>query len=66
MQEMMDFQLAKQHCEEMLREVELNRQSKALRAAGKGRAGRRSALIWEMNRYAGRLLKLLGTLSNVG
>ena len=66
MQEMMDFQLAKQHCEEMLRKVELNRQSKALRAAGKGRAGRRSALIWEMNRYAGRLLKLLGTLSNVG
>ena len=66
MQEMMDFQLAKQHREEMLREVELNRQSKALRAAGKGRAGRRSTLIWEMNRHAGRLLKLLGTLSNAG
>ena len=63
---MMDFLLAKQHREEMLREVELNRQSKALRAAGKGPAGRRSSLIWEMNRYAGRLLKLLGTLSNAG
>ena len=66
MQEMMDFQLAKQHREEMLREVELNRQTEALRAAGKGRAGRRSALVWETNRYAGRLLKLLGTLSNAG
>ena len=33
---MMDFQLVDQRREEMLREVELNRQSKALRAAGKG------------------------------
>ena len=66
MQEMMDIHLLEQHREEMLCEVELHRQSKALRAAGKGRAGRRSALIWEMNRYAGRLLKLLGTLSNAG
>jgi hypothetical protein len=66
MKEMMDLQLLMQHREEMLREVELNRQAKALRAAGKGRAGRRSALVWEMNRYAGRLLKLLGTLSNAG
>jgi hypothetical protein len=60
MQEMMDLQLLMQHREEMLREVELNRQTEALRAAGKGRAGRRSALVWEMNRYAGHLLKLLG------
>ena len=66
MQEMMDFQLAKQHREEMLREVELNRQTKALRAAGKGRAGRRSALVWEMKRYAGRLLKLLRLMRNAG
>ena len=66
MQEMMNLQLVKQRREEMLGEVELNRQAKALRAAGKGRAGRRSALVWEMNRYAGRLLKLLGTLSNAG
>jgi len=63
---MMDLQLAKQHREEMLREVELNRQANALRAAGKGRARRRSALVWEMNRHAGRLLKLLGTLRNAG
>lgn len=60
MQEMMDLQLLMQHREEMLHEVELNRQTEALRAAGKGRAGRRSALVWEMNRYAGHLLKLLG------
>ena len=66
MQEMMDLQLAKQHREEILREVELDRQTGALRAAGKGRAGRRSALVWEMNRYAGHLLKLLRTLSNAG
>jgi hypothetical protein len=66
MQEMMDLQLAKQHREEMVREVELNRQSKALWAAGKGRAGRRSALVWEMNRYAGRLLKHLRLMRNAG
>ena len=66
MQEMMDIQLVNQRREEMLREVELHRQSKALRAAGKGRAGRRSALVWEMKWHAGRLLKLLGTLKNAG
>jgi single-stranded DNA-specific DHH superfamily exonuclease len=66
MDQMMNLQLAKQHREEMLREVELNRQAKALRAAGKGRAGRRSALVWEMKWHAGRLLKLLGTLKNAG
>ena len=59
MHEMMDFQLVNQHREELLREAELNRQPKAFWAAGKGRAGRRSTLVWEMNRYAGRLLKLL-------
>ena len=60
MQEMMDIQLAKQHRQEMLREAELNHQTKALRTAGKGCAGRRSTLVWEMKRHAGRLLKLLG------
>jgi hypothetical protein len=34
MKEMMDLQLLMQHREEMLREVELNRQTEALRAAG--------------------------------
>ena len=66
MQELMDIRLVNQRREEMLREVELNHQAKALRAAGKGRAGRRSTLVWEMNRHAGRLLKLLGTLKNAG
>ena len=59
-QEMMDIQLVNQRREEMLREAELNHQAKALQAAGKGRASRRSTLVWEMMRHAGRLLKLLG------
>jgi hypothetical protein len=67
MHEMMDSQLRKQRCQEMLREVERNRLVKALRAARKQRAGRRTALAWEMNRHAGRLLKLLRrTLRNAG
>ena len=66
MHQMIDIQLVKLRREEMVREVELNRQSKALRAAGKGRAGRRSALVWEMNRYAGRLLKHLRLMRNAG
>jgi hypothetical protein len=53
MHEMMDFQLVNQHREEMLREGELNRQVKALRAASKRSAGQRSALVWEMKRLAG-------------
>jgi hypothetical protein len=57
--EMMDSQLAKQHREEMLREVELNRLAKALQATRKRRDRRRSTLVWEMKRQAGRLLKLL-------
>jgi hypothetical protein len=63
---MMDLQLAKQHREEMLREVELNRQAKVLRAAPKGHAGRRSTLVWEIERHAGRLLKLLRLMRNAG
>jgi hypothetical protein len=66
MQEMMDIQHVNQRRQEMLREVELNHQAKALRAAGKVRAGKRSTLVWEMKRHAGRLLKLLGTLKNAG
>ena len=60
MQEMMDIQLVNQRREDILHEAELNRQAEALRAAGEGHAGRRSTLVWEMKRYAGRLLKLLG------
>ena len=59
MQEMMSLELAKQRRDELLREAEMSRQAKALRAARKRRDGRRSALVWEMKRYAGCFLKLL-------
>jgi len=45
MQEMMDIQHVYQRRQEMLREAELNHQAKALRTAGKGRAGRKSTLV---------------------
>jgi hypothetical protein len=59
MQEMMDFQLVKQRREEMLREAELNRRAKALRATRERHASQRPALVWEIKRHAGRLLKFL-------
>jgi hypothetical protein len=63
MHEMMDFQLVKERREEVMREVELNRLARRVRAARKKRRdGRRSAVVWEMKWYAGRLLKLLRTL----
>ncbi len=65
MQQMMDFQFAKQRREELLREAEISRQGKALRATGKRRAGHRSALAWELKRRAGRFRKRLKTLRNV-
>jgi len=61
MQEMMDIQLAKQHREEMLREVELNRQANALQRLAGRRAGQRSTLVWGMKRHVGRLLRPLRT-----
>ena len=66
MREMMSLELAKQRREELLREAELSRRAKALRAARKRGAGRRSALVWEMKRQAGRLLKVLRSLRNAG
>jgi hypothetical protein len=63
---MMSLELAKQRREEMLREAERNRQAKALRAARKRRAGRRSGLVWEIKRHAGRLFKRLRTLRIAG
>ena len=57
--ELMSLELAKQRREELLREAELSRQAKALRAACKGGAGRRSALVWEIKRYAVGFLKVL-------
>ena len=67
MHEMMSLELAKQRREELLREAELRRRAKALRATRKRDAGRRSALVWEIRRHTGRLLKRLRkTLRNVG
>jgi hypothetical protein len=67
LQEMMSLELAMQRREELVREAELSRQAKALRAARNRRDGRRSALVWEMKRYAGRFLKLLRrALRNAG
>ena len=57
--EMMTLELIKQRREELPREAEMSRRTKALRAARKRGAGRRSALVWEMKRYARGLLKLL-------
>ncbi len=65
MQEMMDLQVANQRREELLREAELRHQAKVLRATRRQRARRRSALLWELKRYAGRLLKFLRSLNGV-
>ncbi len=57
--EMMTLELIKQRREELPREAEMSRRTKALRAARKQREGRSSVLVWEMKRQAGILLKLL-------
>jgi hypothetical protein len=59
MHEMMSLELAKQRREELLHEAESRRRARALRAAHKGDASRRSAVVWEMMRLAQRLLKVL-------
>ena len=66
MHEMMSLELANQRREKLLREAELSRQAKALRATRKRRAGRRSAVVWESKRHAGRLFELLRALRNAG
>ena len=66
MHEMMSLEALNQRHEELLREAEMNRQARALRATGKRGAGRRSVLAWELKRHAGRLLKFLRALRNVG
>ena len=48
MHEMMSLELLKQRREELLREAEMNRQARTLRATGKRGAGRRSVLAWEL------------------
>jgi hypothetical protein len=66
MNQMMDYELWKQRREELLREAELRRRAKALRATRKWGASRRTALVWEIKRHTGRLLKRLRkTLRNV-
>jgi hypothetical protein len=57
--EMTSLELAKQRHEERLREAESSRQARALRDRRRRRAGRGSALAWELKRQAGRLLKFL-------
>ena len=63
---MMILELAKQRHEELLREAELQRRAKALRAAHKGDASRRSTVVWELKRQAQRLLKLLKLFTITG
>lgn len=63
---MMILELAKQRHEELLREAELRRRAKALRAAHKGDTNRRSTVVWELKRQAQRLLKLLKLLTITG
>jgi hypothetical protein len=65
-QEMMDYRTWRQRHEELLREAELSRRARALRAARKRDAGRRSTLAWEIQRQAGRILKSLRTLRKAG
>ena len=64
---MFDFEIWKQHGEEMVREVEQNRLAEALRDSRKRRgSGRVSSPVWELKRIVGRLLKLLRNLRNAG
>ena len=61
----MNWEAWQQRREEMVREVELNRLAKALRTHLKETRGdRTSALVWELRRGAGILLKLVRTLKN--
>ena len=63
-----DLQIWKQRREEMMREAEQNRLATALRESRKrrGAEGRASSLAWELERIAGRLLKLLRSLKRAG
>ena len=63
---MMSLELAKQRREELLREAEMSRRAKALRATRKRRDRQTSILVWEMKRHAERLLKLLRLFTTTG
>jgi ribosomal protein L17 len=62
----MDLRVIEQRCDEMLREAELNRLKKALRATRKRPAISRlaSTVAWEFARAGGLIRKLLRTLRN--
>jgi hypothetical protein len=59
MHETMNSELVRQRHEELLRETEMNRQARALRATRRRNTGRNSTLAWEIKRLVGSLLKLL-------
>ena len=64
---MMDLEVWKQRREEMMREAEMNRLAKKLRACRKRRgSGRASALVWELERVSGHVGKLLRSLRKRG
>jgi hypothetical protein len=51
---------------QLLKDIHEQTVRDAMQAARKRRAGRRSTLVWELKRHAGRLRKRLKTLWNVG
>jgi hypothetical protein len=62
---MMNWEAWQRRREEMVHEAELNRLAKALRMHRKEtRGGRTNALVWELRRGAGVLLKFMRTLKN--
>ena len=61
MMDLMDFEAIKQRREDMIREVEQYRLARALKSRRRHVSDRRSVLVWELKRIAGRLRKLLRT-----
>jgi hypothetical protein len=51
---------------QLLKDIHEQSVRDAIQAARKRRAGRRSALVWELKRHAGRFRKRLKSLWNVG
>jgi hypothetical protein len=65
MHETMNLEHWKRRREEMLRQAELSRRTRSLRATRK-RTGRRSAWTWEMRMYAGHFFKLIRIFKRTG
>ena len=60
---MMDLQVFKQRCEELMREVRQDRLAKDLRGSRERRVtGLATSLVWEIRRGVGNLRKLLRRL----